>query len=353
MDSVSQEHPLFGSVPKGDASPDMQLLDLITGSWIAQIVYTTARLELADKIQQGVNTLGSLARELDVGEDELLRLLGAVEALGIIGTSQAGVIEITPMGQLLRSDRNGSLHSFALFCARQWHTRTWEYLPERLKLDRPAFDHIMGMPLFDYLKETPTDRALFDGAMDSLSSLWGPAVVEKMDLSGAESIIDVGGGSGLFLAAILSQNPTLKGCVFDLPEAIEQARQAPHLLDLIASGRCTFAEGSFFDGFPTGADTHVMKFIIHDWPDEQALAILKNSRQTLSEDGQLLIVEQVVSPAGGSYFTRLSDIEMLLFGNGRERSADEFAHLLEQAGFKIANIRKTSKPFSIIRAVPA
>lgn len=333
-------------------SPETQLLSLITGAWVSHAVYATTRSGLIDKIQSGIHRTENLACGVGVKEKQLRRLLDTIEAIGLISGCAENHIELTEMGSLLSASSN-SLRPFALFCAQDWHTKTWEHLLERLSMDKPAFDHIMGMPLFEYLQGTPDDRALFDSAMDSLSLLWGPKIVEHMKLSDARSVIDIGGGRGIFLAEILSQHPHLKGCLLDLPEALKQARYTPYLQDFIFQDRCKLVEGSFFARLSTHADTHVMKFIMHDWGDQDALTILENSRQALPQDGQLFIVEQIIDPAKKSPFTQLCDIEMLLFGNGKERTTEEFNQLLERAGFTIEDISETTTPFSIIQAKPS
>ncbi|GFM73346.1 methyltransferase [Pseudomonas cichorii] len=352
MKNHSQKNVLPAAEMPCPPSSEMQLLSLITGAWASQTIYATAQSGLIDKIQEGTHSTEGLAYELGVREENLHRFLNAIEAFGLISGCAKNHIELTEMGSLLCSSRSNSLRPLALFCAQGWHVETWEHLLERLNLEKPAFDHIMGMPLFDYLQGTPDDRVLFDSAMDSLSLLWGPKIVQRMNLSDARSVIDIGGGRGIFLAEILSQNHHLEGRLLDLPEALEQARHTPYLQDFISQDRCKLIEGSFFDRFSTSADTHVMKFIMHDWGDRDALTILENSRSALSVDGQLFIVEQIIDPAKKSPFTQLCDIEMLLFGNGKERTADEFCRLIEHAGFTIEDISETATPFSIIQAKP-
>ncbi|MFJ4143015.1 methyltransferase [Pseudomonas sp. NPDC089734] len=308
---------------------------------------------MIDALHGGIRSKSDLAIALGTKEEKLYRLLGALEALGLATGCAENALELTETGHLLRSDRVDSLRPLALLFAQDWHVSTWEHLADGLTLNEPAFDHFMGMPLFEYLQNSPNDRVLFDQAMDSLSTLWGPTLAGHLDLSRATSVIDVGGGRGLFLAEILLRHPQLKGCLFDLPEAIEQARKAPSLQNAISQDRCEFAEGSFFTGFPAQADAHVMKFILHDWGDEEALKILENSRQALEKGGELFIVDQVIDPTRESPLTRLSDIEMLLFGSGKERTAEEFTRLLERAGFMLEAICETATPFSIIQATPA
>jgi ubiquinone/menaquinone biosynthesis C-methylase UbiE len=330
-------------------SSTIELFDLIVGSWASQIIYTTAKAGIVDKVQTGFNSMEKLASILSINKPELNRLLSAVDALGLIRLHDTGLIELTEMGELLRSDKDETLHPFALLCGQDWHNKTWEHLFARLGSNTPAFDEVMGEPVFEYLTKNPIAGALFDNAMNALSSLWGPYVAKELDLSELHSVLDIGGGSGIFLAQILTHQPHLKGHLLDLPDAIDRARQGKHLSPFSSAQRCEFIKGSFFDAIPVKADAHVMKFILHDWADHDALTILLNSHRALNPGGRLFIIEQVIS-ASSPPFARMSDIEMMLFGNGKERTAQEFTKLLERAAFKVESIKTTTTPFSIIEA---
>ncbi|MDD0970173.1 MULTISPECIES: methyltransferase [Pseudomonas] len=326
-----------------------RLFDLIIGSWASQIIYTSAKAGIVDKIQTGFNSPEKLASILSVNKPELNRLLSAVETLGLIRLHDTDLIELTEMGELLRSDTDETLHPFALLCGQDWHSTTWEHLFARLGSNKPAFDEVMGEPVFEYLTKNLGAGALFDNAMNALSSLWGPYVVSELDLSELHSILDIGGGSGIFLAQILKHQPHLRGHLLDLPDAVDRARRSKHLSHFSSAQRCDFIKGSFFEPIPVKADAHIMKFILHDWADHDALTILLNSHRALNPGGRLFVIEQVIS-ATSPPLARLSDIEMMLFGTGKERTVQEFTKLLEQAAFKVENIKATTTPFSIIEA---
>lgn len=237
-----------------------------------------------------------------------------------------------------------------MFGGEQWRWRTWGEILYSVKTGKPTFDHLHGMPIFPYLAQNPEAAAIFDQVMTSATAVNSAAVTASYDFSSIKTLVDVGGGHGSFLAAILKANPNLKGILSDLPPVVAGAKQ--HLEEL--NGRCKLIAGDFFESVPSGGDAYMMKYIIHDWDDERAITILKNCHRVMPEDGKLLVVENVIPLGNEPSVGKFSDLEMLLMtSGGRERTETEFRDSFASAGFKLINITPTQCPLSVVEGVKA
>ncbi|HEV2502884.1 MAG TPA: methyltransferase [Mesorhizobium sp.] len=326
------------------------LLHLITGAWASQIVYAAAKLKLADELANRPRTAGEIAAAIGVAERPLYRLLRAMSGLGLTGEDGRGRFDLTQMGQLLRSDMPNSLYGFAALNGEDWHWRSWGGIVDCVKKGGPVFDRLFGMPVFAYLGQHPEAGAAFDVAMTSITGGWNPAVLAALEFPEAATVVDIGGGAGVLLSAILEANPHLRGVLVDLPEVTERALANPRLAAAIGTGRCQVISGSFFEPILAKGDIHIMKFIIHDWGDEEASTILTNSRNALEAGDRLILVEQLIEPGKPAQLATMTDIEMLLFVSGGERTEQEFAQLLRQNGFELTRIVPTAAPVFIIEA---
>ena len=199
----------------------------------------------------------------------------------------------------------------------------------------PVFERIFGQSFFDYLAAHPADAAVFNAVMTQGIAWTTPALLAAYDFSGFERLVDVGGGEGALLSAILKATPRLHGVLFDLPQVV--ARSSEILTGDIAV-RCQVVGGSFFDSVPEGADAYVMKGVIHDWPDNDAATILRNTRSAMRPDGILLLIEEIVDSAARP--VGVMELLMLVIG-GRERTEADFRSLLAATGFSLTRIIPT------------
>ncbi len=333
-----------------DPPPSMVLLRLMTGSWITHIIALTARMGIADLLAREPQTSDDLARATGMRASSLYRVLRALASVGIFREDADGRFHLTPLAEPLRGDAPGSLRAFAIMLGQEWHWRAWGDLPHSVQTGQSAFEHLYGMTGFEYWAQHPEAGAIFDEAMTSRSSEENAAVVASYDFSNIGTLVDVGGGQGSFLAAILQANPGMRGMLVERLEVTPGARQYLDMAGL--QGRCDVIAGDFFTSVPDGGDTYILKKVIHDWDDERAVAILKNCHRAMPEQGRLLVVELVVPPGNDPSFAKLLDVLMLVWTpGGKERTEAEYGALLAAAGFKLTHITPTRSPVSVLEGV--
>ena len=320
--------------------------DLIFGAWISQGITAVVDLGVADALAGGPLPLDELASKVGADPDALGRLLRALVSKGVFAQRVDGRYELTPPADLLRSDAPTSMAALARFIGSPQHREHWSLLPEAIKTGAAVIPGLRGKSFFDYLGDEPEFGRIFNDAMTSGSGLSTGPVVEAYDFTQFSTIVDVAGGHGRLLAAILTSAPNAQGILYDLPEVIAGA--PPLLREMHVAERVRLAEGSFFDSVPAGGDAYVLKHIIHDWDDDASVHILRNLRSAAAAGAALLLVETVVPDDDSESNAKWTDMEMLLVNNGRERTAGEYRHLFDQAGFQMIGVVDTGSRFSII-----
>ena len=339
---------------KASVSPELppgaQLVNLTGGYWISQMIGVAAKLKIADFLQDGPRQASELARVTEVNADALYRLLRALASVGVFAEGSDGRFQLTPMADCLRSEAPGSLRAWALAVVEDHFWRTWAELHYSVKTGRPAYDHVHGMGCFDYFTQNPDIGKTFDEAMTGFSAMEIPAVIRGYDFSGIRKLVDVAGGHGSLLCAVLKANPAVSGVLFDMPSVTAGARSTIEAEGL--AGRCEVVGGDFFQSLPSGGDAYMMKHIIHDWDDERSIQILKNCRSAMKSDGRVLIVETVIKPGNDPDFFKLLDIAMLMI-SGLERTEEQFRSLYERAGLRLTRVVPTESAVSVVEGVPA
>jgi hypothetical protein len=254
------------------------------------------------------------------------------------------------LGATLLTDVPGSLRFFAIEELGENHYPAWEKLLHSVQTGDIAFNHVYGESKWQYMAQHPEEAMIFDLAMASFSSVVSAAVAGAYDFSSSRTVVDLGGGDGSLLAGILRAHSHLQGVVADVPHVVERARQKIEADGL--SGRCGTAGVNFFKGVPN-SDTYLLKWILHDWTDEQSVMILKNCRNAMTADGRVLIIEAVLQPGDATSFGKFVDLNMLVMTGGRERTETEYRTLLEAAGLKLTKVIPTQTEMSIIEAAKA
>jgi hypothetical protein len=330
--------------------PHAGILQILNGAHIAGAVSCLAQLGIPDLLENGPKSAEELARQIGAQPEALYRLMRATACVGVLAEGSDGKFSQTPMSAVLCSEAQPSLRGLAIMGGREWHGRGWSYLEYCVKTGNQAIDKICGMPIFEFFSKNPDEAKIFDDAMTGLSAIDGPAVADAYNFDGIHTIVDVAGGGGLLLATLLKKNPHLKGTLYEMPHVLAGAKNGAlkGVMD-----RCTLASGDMFSTVPAGADAYIMKHIIHDWPDDACIKILKSCRKGVNPGGKLLVVDCVIQP--GNYFSpgKFLDLQMLIFPSGRERTEAQFRELLAAAGWKLSRVIPTAAQDSIVEGLPA
>jgi SAM-dependent methyltransferase len=310
---------------------------------VTQALGAAVRLGLAELVRERPRSAADLAVAADADVDAISRLLRALASVGVFADDE-GTIRHTPLSELLLPDAPASFAGQALILS-GFQYRTWADALQSFRTGEPAFSRQFGKPLFEWLSEHPEEATQFNQAMAGQAGLRRLPLHEH-DWSGASSVVDVGGGTGATLIALLAEQPHLQGTVLDLPHVEEQANRAIAAAGL--SERCHFVPGSFFDSVPSGADVYVLSAILHDWGDEAAARILEVLRQAVRSDSVVLLLESVIAPGDEPDNAKLLDLHMLVVLGGRERSEQQWRALLAGSGFTLVSARP-----GIVEARPA
>lgn len=328
----------------------MSLAHMVWGQAINQAVYVVARLGIADLLQDGEKTAEELAAAVGANPVNLGRVLRALTTLGVFREDEAGRFTVGPEGARLAADHPRSLRAMALMISAPFCWRAWGQMYDAVKTGTPAFDQVHGQSLFQYLRHNPEDAALFNAAMTVGTTGVVERILEVYDFSGCSRVVDVGGGHGALLRGILEQYEHLTGVLSDLPEVIAGADL---LRDSPAAGRCELVAMDFFTGVPAGGDVYILKEILHDWNDEQVLAILRNCREGIREGGRVLHIGSVLAPPNLPDMGRWTDLTMLTFLPGRERTEAEFRELYAAAGFRLSRVIPIVEDWCIVEGITA
>lgn len=325
------------------------MTQLIWGVMRVQAVSVIASLGIADLVVDAPKTADELAAAANVHAPTLRRILRALTGLGIFEEDASGRFANTPLSDTLRQDHPASVRALAMMWGLQMFLRPWGELRATLTAGEPAFDRVFHESFFERLAHEPHDASIFNAAMASFSDLEFPALLAAYDFSRFERLVDVGGGRGALLNGILTANPRVHGTLYELPEVVGDIRGLLLDHDKIT---CDVATGSFFESVPSGADGYILKRIIHDWNDDDALTILKNCRRAIRDDGVLVIIDWVLNPPNELDLGKFMDLHMLVILGGRERTESDFRALLADAGFALTRVIPTGGPHSIIESTP-
>ncbi len=325
------------------------LIQLGTGHFVASALQVVVRLGIPARLADGARSSAELASATGVREDALYRVLRALASIGLFDETSPRRFALTATGELLRPGVPGSMHNMMLWMTSPLHFRVYAEMMHSVLTGQPAIEKVTGMPAFEYLPHDPELSEIFNDAMTSFSEAVIPAALDAYDFSGIDTIVDVAGGHGAVLTAILRRYPRMHGVLFDLGHVLAGAR--PRIEAQGLADRCTIEAGDFFAKVTPGADAYIMKHIIHDWDDEKALVILRNIRTAMGAGrGRVILLESVLPEGNAPDFGKIIDLEMLMMPGGRERTADEFEALFTRAGFELTKIVATASPLSVIEA---
>jgi hypothetical protein len=367
--------------------PEIAILDMIAkGQLITRSISVVTNLKIADYLVDGPKNIDQLAEKTNSHPDSLYRILRMLSSVGIFAevkeeaeNNGSRQFKQTPMASLLQSNEKNSIKNLSLLLNIESFKRALDDLLYTVQTGENAFKHANDLNLFEYLQLNQKDAEIFNNAMTSLTSSQVSSISSMYDFSQFNSIVDIGGGQGSLLFTILKNNSKLHGILFDLPYAIESAKNRiesdSSTLDSSIGSRCKLIAGDFFKSIPSGstaatADGYILKNVILNWDDKSATVILKNCLQAMksivksNQEGKqkvntkLLIIDVIMPPEGNEAFIgKFLDIQMLvLTQSGKIRTEKEFSKLLNSCGFDITNIIRSSDPMnflSIIEATPS
>ena len=326
-------------------TPQEQILGIVNNHWQSCCVGAAAQLELADLLANGPLHVDILAEQTKTHGPSLYRMLRALESTGIFTQTSSRVFANTPASDCLRRHKAGSNWAWIRFtlCSGAMVFEGWRGLLLSLQNGRPGFEQVTGQNGWEHMQSNPETYTIFNQAMRDLSTAISPAVAVAFDWSRYPVIADVGGGIGSQLTAILDAHPSCRGILFDLPNVVAEAP---------ANARIERVGGDFFKDIPVQADAYVLRWLLHDWSDEESVAILKNLKQVAPPKARVMLVESVVPETPEFDMGKWMDLNMLVMASGKERTAAEFRELLHESGFDLEQIVATSSPLSIVIGKP-
>ncbi|MCX5384363.1 methyltransferase [Streptomyces sp. NBC_00083] len=355
-------------VRAADPAADRRLIvGMAFGGMAAQTLRAAVRLRVPELIGETPRRAADIAAEAGTEPQTMTRLLRALAALGVLVQDASGSFSATPAGALLDPRHPHSLASFVRVFTDPVALRAWEHLDDSVRTGEIAFDAVFGTDFFRHLAQHPELSQAFNSAMSQAAGAAAGALPHAYDFGRFGSVTDVGGGAGTVLAGVLDAHPRLTGVVYDTAEGLAQA---PTTLDRHRLGdRCTLRAGDFFRSVPEGSDLYLIKSVLHDWSDDQAVTILRHCREVLPAGGRVLVVEPVlpdiVGPvrpetaatdaeghAADGGITYLSDLNMLVNVGGRERTRKDFDAVCHRAGLRVLSVAPLTgaAPYCLVEA---
>jgi predicted O-methyltransferase YrrM len=331
------------------STPGERLIHLFRGFWVSQALYVAAELGLADLLADGPRAVDDLAAAAGAHAPSLYRVLRLLASEGVFAEGEDGRFALSPMAAALRRDA-GPARLQVLFLGGGASWRAAGGLLHTVRTGETAFERVHGVGFFEYYRQHPDERALFDQLMAANTAPQARAVAATYDFSQLGTVVDVGGGRGALAVELLAAHPHLRGVVFDQPAVAADAREAIAAAGL--ADRCEAVGGDFFAVVPEGGDAYLLKFILHDWDDERSVAILRACRRAVPRAGRLLVVELLLPRGTAPSFAKTQDVNMLVNLGGRERTEAEYGALYAAAGFALTRAIPVQGELHIIEGSP-
>ncbi len=332
---------------KVDLKAAQQVIELITGGWRAQAVYTATRMGLADHIEAGRTGVRELADAVGADEEGIRRVMRLLVAMGVFDGDERTGYRNTPVSTALL-DRPESLRDMRLLYGEEFYT-AWGHAYESIRTQRAGFEIAYGQPLYAYLGQDEDTSDRFQRAMKA-GNLFFDYVPEIYDFAG-KHVVDVGGGGGHLLEAILAATPDARGTLMDREHVVPIARE--HLAATIGLDRVDLVGGSMFDGVPPGGDAYILCRVLAGWSDDDVVGVFEHCRRAMADSSsRLLILERVVVDEGSTVLPALWDLHLLMTNGGRHRTVDRFTSMLDRAGLDVERIAELPMETTALIAAP-
>ncbi len=329
--------------------PNLVITQMIFGFVTAKAIHVAAKLNIADLIaSNGPMSASELSIKTICDTEAVYRVLRALASNGIFIENEDGRFSLTPMAECLQENHQDSMKAMAIAAGGLFY-RAYNEFAFTVQTGKPGFEKAIGMGPFEYLSNNPEEGKTFDRAMTNFHGGETQPMIDHYDFSVFDTVVDVGGGNGDVLSSVLEQNPNVKGILFDMEEVIERAKS--NIADKGLSNRCQLQGGDFFASVPQG-DSYILRHIVHDWSDEDAVKILSNCRKALKPNGKILVVEAVIPKGNDPHPFKWLDLTMLMIG-GKERTKDQFETLFSKAGLRLNRIIPITPAISIVEGLPS
>nr|WP_107909062.1 methyltransferase [Streptomyces chartreusis] len=313
---------------------------------VSRAIYAMTALGIPDILKTSSRSAADLSLTLGVKERYLRQILRLVSTTDLLQTENDGRFSLTESGKFLQSGHPQAAKDFILTLGGPtWYKGLGATL-EVLRTERPGIEIANGKPLFEYYASNPEEAESFNRMMVAIHGSEPEAVASAYNFAQTGHVVDIGGGIGGMLTAVLTSSPDNTGTLFDLPHVITAAKEA--LADSAVSERCQFAEGDFFSAVPEGGDTYLLSHIIHDWDDDDSVRILQNCKDAMNPDGRVILVEFVVPENDDPHLFKILDVMIGICCNGSERTESEYADLARAAGLRLTRVTPTNSLVSII-----
>jgi hypothetical protein len=339
---------MTNSVPAGPQDYS-RMTTMVTGFWVTQIVRAAAAFNLADHLAAGIDTPDAIAAAESTNLDATWRLIRTCASLGIVTSADGVRFTGTSLLSTLRKDDPNSMRGMALAQAAPGHWLSWGRFPDAVRSGERQIRAAHGEAdtIFDYFAKHPDEASYFTEAMSNLSAAVAIDIAAMIDTHNVNFALDIGGANGEVVRAMMRANPDLRAGVFDLPYVVPEAEAAARKDGL--HDRFITVGGDFFESVPP-ADLYVLKYILHDWDDENCIGILKNCRASLQEGGRVVAIDYLVGELGTPGLPTLMDMNMLVMTNGKERGIEEFDELFDAAGLGRTSVGQAGQ-YAVIEAV--
>jgi len=321
--------------------PSSQMMQIITGFWTSCCIYNAAKLNIADLLGNKPQTTEQLAEATHTDAPSLYRMMRALASVDIFSENEKGEFSNTVLSETLKSDVPVSMKAMTIAQLGD-HYNAWGNLLYSIKTGNIAFDKVEGMDIWKYYETHPEEGLNFMKAMTGSTPAAIKNVIPAYDFSAFKTIVDVGGGNGALLMAILQTAMDAKGIVFDEEYVTDETQKEIAAKNL--GERCSTKAGSFFDILPDGADCYLMKHVLHDWNDEKSIQILSNCNKAMKPGSKLLVIEAVIPTGNTPHPGKFMDINMMAMTGGKERTEKEFSTLFAKAGLKLTRVIHTPVP---------
>lgn len=330
-----------------DLSPPQEMIRRFMEIVPARAILVAAKLGLVDHIRTEGATAAELATKLSVDMGALHRLLRMLASIEVLHEVADDRFTLTPFGETLRSDTPSSVRDYAVLI-HDFIYDGFSALDESVRTGKPAFDQMRGVPFFQYLQKNPGRAAVFHAGIGNRGRIEARAILDAYDFSTSRQVVDVGGGNGALLSAILTTHSNVSGVLVDRTAAIEAAKSGrggplPH---------CEFVDQDIFEQVYSGGSTYTLKRLLFDFSDEDAVRILDNCRKAMRDDARLLIIEVLRGPPNQQHLAHTMDLVFLVLVGGRTRTKEQYAAMLERTHFKLARTIPTGSDITLLEAVP-